>query len=104
MRASLGLLVWAVGFSVIYAVHGYGCEAGWALRPLGGLSLFRWALYAAWALSLAAGALVVWWSFRRRESAVLGAFEARLARISALVGFVALVVTGAPSAVFSACV
>lgn len=28
VRANLGLIVWAVGFSAVYAVHGLGCALG----------------------------------------------------------------------------
>ncbi|MBE7184051.1 MAG: hypothetical protein INR68_06555 [Methylobacterium mesophilicum] len=103
-RISLGLIVWAAGFSLVYALHGMGCALGWPQTALGPFSLFRWVLLGGWALTLAAGVAVVAWNLRLGISGETGRFETRLARISAFAGLGATAVSCAPIAFSAACV
>lgn len=103
-RSSLGLIVWAAGFSLVYALHGLGCALGWPLVTLGPLSLFRWVMLIGWAGTLLANCLVLLWSWRLGRSRSIGAFELRLARVSAIVGLGAAAVSYAPSAFSVVCV
>ena len=98
-RASAGLIVWAFGFSLLYALHGFGCAKGWAGVSLLTGSLFGWVMGTAWVAMIAVSAATAWWVWTRLEG-----FERKLAIASAAAGFVAIVVTGAPTALVSACV
>lgn len=51
-RALIGPCLWAVAFTVVYALHGYGCARGWPAvsTPLG--SLHDVVLIAAFGVSL----------------------------------------------------
>jgi hypothetical protein len=56
-----GPMIWAVTFSLVYALHGAGCELGWTEVDLWFLSLHRLAMLGGWAAGLlAGGALLVW--------------------------------------------
>jgi hypothetical protein len=98
-RISAGLLLWAFGFSLLYALHGFGCEGGWHEIRIAGGMLFRWVMVSVWVLLCIAGLAVIWWI-----RSVPAGFERRLGFASALVGCAATVVTGAPVTITSACV
>lgn len=97
-RISAGLILWAFGFSLLYALQGLGCAGGWHEVPLLGGTLLRWLLVASWLLLvLAALALVrlAWLAPSR--------FEKRLSLATALAGAGAMLLTGSPVALTSMC-
>jgi hypothetical protein len=47
-----GPMIWAVTFSLVYALHGAGCAWGWPEAEFGPLSLHRLAMLAAWGAGL----------------------------------------------------
>ena len=49
-RATAGLWIWAVGFSLLYGLHGIGCAGGWNMMTLSYGTVFRWALVGTWLL------------------------------------------------------
>ncbi|TCH98309.1 hypothetical protein EJV46_14095 [Roseococcus sp. SYP-B2431] len=97
-RASAGLMLWAFGFSLLYALHGIGCAGGWDEVAMAGATLFRWALVGTWCL-LCLGAVAL----MRRAWAAPAGFERGLGLVSALAGLAAILVTGAPVVLTSAC-
>lgn len=97
-RASAGLLLWAAGFSLLYAVHGIGCSRRWDAMPLAGGTLFSWALGIIWLFACCAGMVTIWWAWTR-----LSGFERKLATTTALAGFAGTVVTGLPIFLISTC-
>lgn len=52
LRILLPLLAWLASFSLIYGLHGLGCALGWAEVAWPIMSLFRWALLAAWVAAI----------------------------------------------------
>ncbi|RJL04872.1 hypothetical protein D3P06_08830 [Paracoccus aestuarii] len=59
-RALAGPTLWAVLFSVVYALHGTGCNLGWTDRSVLFTDLHHAAMWVAWGLGLVLhGALVV---------------------------------------------
>jgi len=98
-RASAGLLLWAFGFSLLYALHGLGCASGWSHVPLAGGSLFLWILGVTWILLGCGAVAIIWWAWTR-----LAGFERRLAVASAFTGLVGTLVTGSPIALSSTCI
>ena len=99
LRSSAGLLLWALGFSVLYSLHGLGCESGWNEMPMPGGTLFGWVLVPTWALLCLGGAGIVRWAW-----AAPSGFARRLRLASALAGLAGTVITGAPVVLTSACV
>ncbi|MFD1104791.1 hypothetical protein [Sphingobium olei] len=97
-RASAGLIVWAAGFSLLYALHGLGCASGWKSMWPGKANLFIWVLGTVWFLALGAGIGTIWWTWK-----TLVGFERHLAVASAGAGFAGTFITGAPIALVSAC-
>ena len=92
-----GPMIWAVTFSLVYALHGAGCAWGWPEVDVGFLSLHRLAMLAAWGAGLLVGAgLVV--ALPRRA-----AFRDWLPRACAWVGLVATFFTLLPIVVTSSC-
>lgn len=87
LRALSGLIVWAISFSVIYALQGFACSARFA--PLSG----RGMLIAAWLLSLA---VLGWLFLMLRRSASRGAIIDWLAPALALIGLISTIFTGFP--------
>ena len=56
-----GPMIWAIAFSLVYALHGAGCALGWPEVDLAFLSLHRLAMLAGWAAGLlACGVLLAW--------------------------------------------
>lgn len=97
-RISAGLLLWAFGFSLLYALQGTGCAYGWEdIRLLGG-TMLRWILVATWLL-LVAGGLALLWLARSASSD----FERRVLIATTLAGAGAMLITGSPVALTSAC-
>lgn len=98
LRLSAGLIGWAAAFCVIYALHGLGCAGGWYRMPLAGLDVHRWALIAAWIVSLGATLGIALWINRHRAGQLDGA-----AIVTGWVGFGATIVSFAPLIMVPAC-
>jgi hypothetical protein len=92
-RASAGLVLWTVGFSLLYALHGIACAGD-------GAAAVRWILTAAWVFLILAALLLVRAAWKWKA---LSSFDRKLTRASALGGLAAILVTGAPVAVTSTC-
>lgn len=99
LRLTAGLILWAAAFSLIYGLHGIGCAAGWDARDVGGLSLQRAVLLAAWGVSLAAAVALALWLGRRRATTL-----DRAAIALGWAGVAAVAVTFLPVAVVQSCV
>ena len=98
LRISAGLLLWAVSFSLLYALQGMSCAMGWdrITLPMGNLS--RWVLTIIWLILLTFSA----WLIHRAMGATKG-LERKLALSSAITGFVAILITGSPVLITSTC-
>lgn len=97
-RISAGLLLWAFGFSLLYALQGAGCAYGWQEVPLLGATLLRWILVATWLMLVAAGLGLL-----RLTRSASSDFEKRVTLATTLTGAGAILVTGSPVAFTSAC-
>lgn len=97
-RISAGLLLWAFGFSLLYSMQGTGCAYGWADVALFGTTLLRGILVATW-LVLVAACLALLRLVRSASSD----FENRVTLATTLAGAGAMLVTGSPVALTSAC-
>ncbi|WFE76584.1 hypothetical protein [Roseinatronobacter sp. S2] len=50
-----GPIIWAFGFSLVYALHGTGCNLGWTgIDVLGFITLHHLLLWAGWLAALSA--------------------------------------------------
>ncbi|WP_114966541.1 hypothetical protein [Alkalilacustris brevis] len=96
-RSLAGPMIWAVTFSVVYALHGAGCALGWDGVSAGPVSLHRAALVGSWALGLIAGAALL---LRLPAS---GGVQSGLPRAGAWTGLVATLFTLFPVLVISSC-
>jgi len=91
-----GLVVWAVGFSAIYAMHGLGCGFGWGERPaLGPFTALNLALVPLWLLFLVAAAATLRLAVRSDADAEEPALR-RAALVGGWAGLAGLLLTGAP--------
>ena len=97
-RISAGLLLWAFGFSLLYALQGAGCAYGWEEMQLLGATTLRWILVATWLLLVAAGLALL-----RLTRSASSDFEKRVTLATTLAGAGAILVTGSPVAFTSAC-
>ena len=98
-RTSAGLILWASGFSLLYGLHGIGCASGWNEIQMADGTLLRWLLVSTWVL-LCLGATAVIWLART----TLSGFERQLSVTSAVAGFAATLIAGAPVVLNSPCV
>ena len=100
-----GPSIWAIGFSLVYALHGTGCARGWTDMAVAGLSLHHAALWAGWLATLGAGGLLLLLLPPARAEALApgtGA-AARLPRAGAWIGLGATVFTLLPVALATSC-
>ena len=96
MRLMAALLLWAAGFSALYAVHGLGCGLGWGDRPaLPPLTLLNLVLVPLWLLFLALALLLLRREARRRDLDSRPAIR-RATLAAGWAGLVGLVFMGAP--------
>lgn len=93
LRACSGLIVWAVLFSLLYAIEGVGCAQGWDATAL------RSVLVAIWLIGIAGLIALVIRARRHRDRDLM----ARLSFRVALSGLVATIITGVPVATLSLC-
>lgn len=99
LQVSAGLILWAAGFSLLYALHGLGCEAGWHQRAFLGGTFFRWIMVLSWtALCLATGGVAL------KSLRLPAGFPRKVGIGAAFAAFAAMIVTGAPVALTSACI
>jgi len=97
-RTSAGLLLWAFGFSLLYALQGTGCAYGWQEIELFRGTLLRWILVATWLLLVAAGLALL-----RLARSASSDFEKRVTLATVLAGAAAMLVSGSPVVLTSAC-
>lgn len=97
-RTSAGLVLWALGFSLLYALQGAGCAYGWEEVALLGTSMLRAILVGTWLLLVGACLAML----RLARSASCG-FEKRVTLATTTAGAVAMLVTGSPAALTAAC-
>lgn len=93
-----GLTLWAFTFSVVYAMHGVGCENGWHTQTLlPGVSLHRTVMLTIWIAAI----VIHIWSLRspRFTKGPLG----NLPRTGAWTGLGATVFTLAPIVLTGQC-
>ncbi|NJC09992.1 hypothetical protein [Polymorphobacter fuscus] len=101
LRVLAGLAGWAAGFSLLYGVHGLACARGWWAIDIGPVDLQRVLLVAAWLGSVAV--IGVWTRLVFRAPAGALPLLDWLTRASAVVGLVAMLVSGLPVAVSRQC-
>ena len=97
-RATAGLWLWAFAFLLLYALHGIGCARGWDGVSLLGGTMFRWAMVVTW-LCLASCSGAIFLCTKRAPNGL----ERKLGITSSVVGFVATLFVGSPTALTSAC-
>lgn len=101
-RILLPLLLWLASFSAIYGLHGIGCAFDWTDVTLPALSLFRWALLAAWAGAILLQLLLLRAAAKPRSAPPRGFYRwVRLA--TAWTGLVATLWTLSPIALSTSC-
>ncbi|WP_127107712.1 hypothetical protein [Pararhodobacter zhoushanensis] len=98
LRVIAGPLVWAAGFSAVYALHGIGCARGWpgVITPLG--TLHDGALIGALVVALIAATLI----FVRRPRPPM-APEDRLIAYGAWIGLISVAFTLFPVIAVNTC-
>lgn len=97
-RISAGLILWAFGFSLLYALQGTGCAQGWDEVAFAWTTMLRAILVTTWLLLVAAS-----FALLRLVRAASSDFEKRVTTATTLAGALALLVTGSPVALVSAC-
>ena len=97
-RISAGLILWAFGFSLLYALQGTGCAYGWEDVSLFGGTMLRWILVTTWLLLVVTGLALL-----RITRSATSDFERRVTPATVLAGAGAMLVTGSPVALTSAC-
>ena len=98
LRASAGLLLWAASFSLLYALQGLSCAPRWGQirMPLGTVS--GWVLIMTWSIFILIASL-----FIRQARRLSTGLERQLALSSAIIGLVAIIITGLPVLTNSPC-
>lgn len=99
VRMSAGLIVWAVAFCLLYALHGLGCARGWATIRLGVTNAHQAVLVAAWLSCIGLGTAVAASRWRTRSGTLVDRTGWRLA----LIGIAATAITGLPIFTLPAC-
>ncbi|WP_375259655.1 hypothetical protein [Citreimonas sp.] len=89
VRILIGPIAWLAAFSAVYGLHGIACAFGWAGIDVGGLSLMRAALTAAWLASLVVLAAILAGLHTRR----FGAEPGFVRSVSIMTGWVGVVAT-----------
>jgi len=101
-----GPMIWAIGFSVVYGLHGAGCARGWTeVSVAGGITLFDAALWAGWLATLAANTLLLLALSPARVDSLAPARDTtgRMPRTGAWIGLGASFFSLLPVAVASSC-
>ncbi|GGI81201.1 hypothetical protein GCM10007973_17130 [Polymorphobacter multimanifer] len=101
LRAIGGWLAWAVGFSILYGLHGVACALGWPAIRIGPGDLQRLVLAFAWIVSVGAIAAWTWLQWRAAPGKI--ALLDWLARGSAAAGLFAMVISGLPVVLSAPC-
>ena len=91
-----GLTLWGLGFSLLYALHGYGCAAGWGRQPVAGpVTMLGGALIASWLLLIGMAAALALWQQRDRK-ADEDRLLCRVGLVGAWAGLAGIILLGAP--------
>ena len=98
LRASAGLFVWAASFSLLYALQGLNCALRWhdITMPFG--TAADWILTTTWSIFM-----VISSHFIRKANRLPMGLERQLALSSAVIGLVAIIITGSPVLGTSSC-
>ena len=96
-RALIGPGLWAVGFALVYGLHGLGCAQGWSTQEVAGMTLHRLAMVGAWVGTLLACVLALMWLPSGPDP------TRELPRIGALIGLGATIFTLLPLLVATSC-
>ncbi|MDP2355150.1 MAG: hypothetical protein Q8M31_03705 [Beijerinckiaceae bacterium] len=89
-----GLSLWAGGFSLLYALHGYGCAVNWGQRTFGPFTQLGLALLVSWLALLSITGLFVY--VLHRQPMPTDPMLTRVALIGAWGGLIGMLLTGAP--------
>lgn len=100
LRATAGLILWAIAFSALYAVQGLACALGWDEKQIAGTSLARLVLLTIYAGGVGALARLSW-TYRPRTARP--ELLDWLAFVSAASGLFAVIYTGLPIITTSIC-
>lgn len=99
VRMVSALVLWAVAFSVLYALHGLSCSLGWTNVVAFGLTQAKALLLAVWVFLIGTQGLLLLWLLRQRET--------QMERIGIAIGWIGLgatIITGVPILAISTCV
>lgn len=102
VRILVGPLAWLGAFSGVYGLHGVACSFGWAGAELWGLSLFRFALTAAWVAAILLLGAILAGLYSRRFASPSG-FVRNVSRTTGWVGLVATLWSLFPVVATSSC-
>lgn len=94
LRACSGLIVWAIVFSLLYGIEGFGCAQPWDDQTL------RIILMSVWLSTLIGLAWLSWRWLPTRKGTEID----RLPGVIAFIGLVSTAWTGFPVAVLSTCI
>lgn len=95
-----GPTIWAVGFVLVYSLHGMGCNLGWIeIDLLGVLTLHHVALWAGWLATLLANLVFLLALPRAPEGRLIH----WLPRVGAWIGFVSTFFSLLPVALATSC-
>lgn len=101
LRATSGLIVWAIAFALLYGLQGLACAGGWDAISAGPLPLGQAVLVLVWLAFLVLLGWMVWHLGRHPAE---GAFMHRLGLGIAITGLAATIFTGFPVVATSMCV
>ena len=97
-RALSGPILWAVLFSVVYGLHGMGCNLGWHLIEAPVANWHLLAMWLAWIVGLVLHVLLILLMPRGQG------LHRRIIVLGAWIGFVSSLLTLAQVALTSSCV
>ncbi|WP_066846502.1 hypothetical protein [Croceicoccus marinus] len=98
-RMVSGLVLWAAAFSILYALHGFGCSLGWTGPSLFGVTQVKVLLLAVWGILIVTHGLLMLWLLKQHET--------QMERIGIAIGCIGLgatISTGMPILAIPSCV
>ena len=105
------MAVWVLHFVLVYSLAGLGCEEGWHLQRMAGLSLLKWALLVSTLAALGVVASLGARAWRVAQSVPSSStalqrrhrFMARATTILSVLAAIAIVFTATPAAMLPSC-
>lgn len=101
LRAVSGLILWAIGFAMLYAVQGLSCALDWDAAQVAGISTARLVLIAIYLFWLAA---LAWLCWRLRPQSGRTDLLEWLGLTCAVIGLFSMLYTGLPVVATTTCV